>query len=316
MTGSGATGSDMRRWLTRLALIPLGALCGLLVLEAALQAGALYVRATGWTPPAAWLTGNRRILCLGDSNTYGLYLADRAQAYPQTLQALWNERVGAPRIEVLNLGYPGTNSSRLRRDLPRMLDTFAPDVVIIMVGSNDYWTAPVELAPPPGLAARLAQTVRRDSRLYQLTYMLRRALSADQLEVEYDPSRDGGEAGTARYGDTVFALGFEPARGQPPQYRQHLEANLHTLVDEVRRAGATPVLMTYASRMWNYGEANVVIRQVARETGARLVDAAAVIEPACASEPCPDVLYADHHPTAGGYRLMAEALLRDLRAAL
>jgi hypothetical protein len=102
------------------------------VLEALLQVAALAVHLGGGPTQAAWLTGNRRVLCLGDSNTYGLYLADRAQAYPQTFEALWNERVVSPRIEVLNLGYPGTNSSRLRRDLPRMLETFAPDVVVLM----------------------------------------------------------------------------------------------------------------------------------------------------------------------------------------
>ena len=163
------------RWLKRLALVPLGVALGLLALEALLQVAALAVHLGGGPTPAAWLTGNRRVLCLGDSNTYGLYLPDRAQAYPQTFEALWNERVASPRIEVLNLGYPGTNSSRLRRDLPRMLEAFAPDVVILMVGSNDYWTAPVDIAPS-GAFARAAQSVKRHSRVYQLSYMLRRAL--------------------------------------------------------------------------------------------------------------------------------------------
>jgi hypothetical protein len=47
-----------------------------------------------------------------------------------------------------------------------------------------------------------------------------------------------------------------------------------------------------------------------------LVDGAAAVATACPSEPCPAVLYADHRPTAGGYRLMAEALARDLKDAM
>ena len=303
------------RWLSRLALIPLGALLGLLALEAMLQVGALALRASGTAAPAHWLTGNRRVLCLGDSNTYGLYLSDRTQAYPQTFEKLWNDGGGAPRVEVLNLGYPGTNSSRLRRDLPRMLDTFAPDVVVIMVGSNDYWTAPVELEPSGGLA-RLLQNAKRASRVYQLAYMLRRALSSDQLEIEYDPKRDGGAAGIARFGGIEIPMGYEEARGRSPHYRDDLDDNLRALVAEVRGFGATPVLMTYGSKMWNYGEASDVIRSVAQATGTRLVDGAAAVAAACPSEPCPAFLYADHHPTAQGYRLMAQALVRDLNGAL
>ena len=192
--GADRSAMGAARWLKRLALVPLGVALGLLALEALLQVAALAVHLGGGPTPAAWLTGNRRVLCLGDSNTYGLYLPDRAQAYPQTFEALWNERVASPRIEVLNLGYPGTNSSRLRRDLPRMLEAFAPDVVILMVGSNDYWTAPVDVAPS-GAFARAAQSVKRHSRVYQLSYMLRRALSADRLEIDYDPRVNGGAGG-------------------------------------------------------------------------------------------------------------------------
>ena len=59
------------------------------------------------------------MLCIGDSNTYGLWL-ERSQAYPQQLETLWNERNESPKLEVLNLGFPGTNSSRIVRDLRRV----------------------------------------------------------------------------------------------------------------------------------------------------------------------------------------------------
>ncbi len=303
------------RWLSRLGLIPLGVLFALLALEAALQVGALYVRATGRALPTAWLTGNARVLCLGDSNTYGIYLTSRSQAYPQQLEALWNQTPGAPRIEVLNLGYPGTNSSRLRRDLPRMLETLAPNLVIIMVGANDYWTAPVELAPPPDLGTRVLQIVKRYSRVYQLAYMVRRAQSSARLEVVFQPQLDGGSRGKARYGDVEFEMGFEKGPIQT-HHIEHLRENLLALVAQVRNFGAEPVLMTYPSRMWNYGDANEAIVQVAGETQARLVDAAAAFTPACPSEPCPALLFPDHHPTARGYQLMAETLVRELRDAL
>ena len=118
--------------LARLAFLPVSLVLALALLEFVLQVGALYVDATRSDPPA-WLTGDRRILCLGDSHTYGLWL-DRDQAYPEQLEALWNESVESPKIEVINLGLPGMHSSRLRREFPGLLETFAPDLVILIVG--------------------------------------------------------------------------------------------------------------------------------------------------------------------------------------
>src|SRR5262245_14874294 len=126
----------------RLALAPIGLLLALLILEGGLQIGAFFLkRSKRGELPVAWVTGNLRVLCLGDSNTYGLWLEQREkEAYPQQLEALWNARVAAPKLEVLNLGFPGTNSSRLVRDVPRLLETLHPDVLILMVGVNDFWT--------------------------------------------------------------------------------------------------------------------------------------------------------------------------------
>jgi hypothetical protein len=298
-------------FLRRLALIPLGVLLALGVLEAGLQLAALGLRLTGQSLPATGLLGGRRVLCLGDSNTYGLYLPDRALAYPQQFERLWNEAVQTPPVEVLNLGYPGTNSSRLRRDLPRMLETFRPDVVIVMVGSNDFWTAPVPPSDPTGLGARLVQFLRAHSRLYQLAYMLRRAHDHRRLEVVYPVQNNGGSSGTARYGDVEFAMGWTEDRRQA-DFHERLDENLRAVAADIRAFGAEPVFMTYPSRMWNYGDASVRIRAAAAASGTRLIDLGAVFAPQCPSEPCLDWLYADHHPTARGYHLVAETLVREL----
>ena len=298
----------------RLALIPLGVVLALGALEAGLQIGALALQLSGQHLPATWLTGRRRILCVGDSNTYGLYLGNRAQAYPQQFARLWNAG-GAPGIEVLNLGYPGTNSSRLRHDMPRMLETFRPDVVIVMVGSNDYWTAPVAADEPADLPGRFVQFFTRHSRVYQLGYMLRRALDGRRLEVIYPVKEHGGSAGVARYGGAEFAMGWSEDHGQRDNEAE-LEADLRGLADLVRAFGAEPVFMTYPSRMSNYGGASRAIRAAAADSATRLVDLAAVFESVCPTEPCPNWLYPDHHPTAAGYAVIAQTLVRELHGAL
>src|ERR1700752_1548688 len=159
--------------LTRCALVALGTLRGLAVLEIGLQTAGAWNRITTPPAPVVWSTGNRRVLCLGDSNTYGIYLKERAEAYPQQLESQWNALSHAARIEVLNFGYPGTNSSRLLRDLPRMLETLRTNLVLVLVGANDCWTVPVPVAGPRALWGRLLRLIQR-SRVYQFIYMLRR----------------------------------------------------------------------------------------------------------------------------------------------
>lgn len=295
----------------RIALIALGVALGIAVLEVALQLGALALWATGRSMPVSWVGGRRRVLCLGDSNTYGLYLADRADAYPQQLERLWNAAPERSPIEVLNLGYPGTNSSQLTHDLPRMLETMRPDMVIIMVGANDYLTVPVPAGDEAGMGASATQLVERYSRVYQLIYMLRRAFDHRQLEVQPGAGH-GGSAGTARFGDVEFSLGGQRGRPRGAETYVELEMNLRKLADIARSYGAEPVFLTYASAMWNYGDASRALRKAAAASGVRLIDAALAIAAMCPAEPCPDLLYHDHHPTAGGYRLMAEEVVGEL----
>ena len=305
------TTSVARSVLGRLGLLALGVLLGLIVLEAGLQAGAVWMRLGGQTLPSSWVSGNRRVLCLGDSNTYGLYLEDRAKAYPQQLELLWNTVMPTNRIEVLNLGYPGTNSSRLRRDLPHMLEVLRPDVVVVLVGANDCWTAPVPIGEPQGLVTRLGRFVQRHSRLYQLAYMLGRASSANGVEIRNERADKNGGSGTIRFGAAEFSMGFEkgPYRAD---FGADLERNLAAIVELTQGVGAQLVLLTYPSEEWNYGDANRHIRVAAERTGTPLVDTAPVLKPACPREPCPAYLYRDHHPTAQGYGLMALALMRRL----
>jgi lysophospholipase L1-like esterase len=300
-----------RTLLKKLALIPLGVIAALLVLEGGLQVAALALRATGRQLSTEWLSSGRRILCLGDSNTYGLYLRDRSLAYPQQLERLWNEHGNGARIEVLNLGYPGTNSSHLRRDLPRMLESIHPDVVIVMVGANDYWTAAVPLTGPAPLFARIGQFIEQHSRVYQLAYMVHRALENRRIEIVRGPLENGSSSGVIRYGDIEFPVGYTRAAPGPGLDARLLE-NLGAVAELSRAFGAELIFMTYPSRMWNYGDAGRLIRQAAADSGTRLVDLAAVFDPVCPREPCAEWLYEDHHPTAQGYQLVAETLVREL----
>ena len=315
----------------------------LLVLEAFLQAGAWWVRATGRELPSKWITSNQRILCIGDSNTYGLWL-DRDEAYPKQLEAIWNERIGKPEIEVLNLGFPGTNSSRLRRDLPRMLEVFEPDVVILKIGANDYWTMPVDYEAKSSESGGTTSFARRIL-VFKLYDMVRRAFDTRQLEVEFEgasnPGGTGpnwkatprnkakappvqaltgqkayGRRGTATFGGEEFELGFEKAEpGTLSEPEKKLQANIEHMVGVAHASGTRMLLMTYASMLPVYVAASEKIRDAADASGAELVENGPTFRELCPDTDCPDYLFPDHHPNAGGYRVIAEAIVRKLSDA-
>jgi len=138
------------RLLRRSGLVVLGILLALVLSEALLQAGAWIVRFRG-QPGLTWSGSGRRIICVGDSNTYGLY-PDRTPAYPAVLQWRWNAQTGMAAAEILTLGVPGTNSSKPHGNLDPVLHAFAPDLVLIMIAANDACTVRAPL--DDGVATR------------------------------------------------------------------------------------------------------------------------------------------------------------------
>ena len=80
----------------------------------------------------------------------------------------------------------------------------------------------------------------------------------------------------------------------------------------VRRYSAAPVFVTYASEAWNYGDANRAMRRAAAAAGLHLIDVAVPFVANCPSEPCPNWLFKDHHPTARGYEVIAAEVMRGL----
>ena len=294
------------------ALVLFGLFAGLLAIELLLQTGAVLVRAAGRTRPSSWGTSHRRFLCLGDSNTYGVYVEEH-QAYPHVLEQLWNARRDVAPIEVMNLGFPGTNSSHIRNALPKLLSMFHPDVVTVMVGGNDWWTAPEPMADAPGTRARLDTFLWRVSRLYRLLYMLRRSSQTPRIDIPRPPTGVPGPAiqlGT----DSVewhVSRGWDASR----DWRSALRENLVAIGREVPRSGAEPVLITYPADLPIsplYGRASAIVREAAKTANVRLIDLGQAITPRCSGGTCEE-LYPDHHPTAKGHRLAAKIILRELR---
>jgi lysophospholipase L1-like esterase len=81
-----------------------------------------------------------KILCLGDSTTYGLGASDIDKfSYPMQLQKILDTSNSMKKYIVINKGIPGLNSSQLLNRLRKFLSENKPDLVIIMIGINDPW---------------------------------------------------------------------------------------------------------------------------------------------------------------------------------
>jgi lysophospholipase L1-like esterase len=83
-------------------------------------------------------TGAYRVLCVGDSVTFG-FNVDQPDAYPQQLQTLLESRYPGRHFEVVNSGVPGWTWLQGIRFLQLRGLALHPDVVIMAHGTNDQF---------------------------------------------------------------------------------------------------------------------------------------------------------------------------------
>lgn len=79
------------------------------------------------------------ILCVGDSCTYGQGTNPMRYGYPSQLQKLLETRHPEREYRVVNMGFPGANSSQVVRRIEGWLRLHRPDLAIILIGNNDVW---------------------------------------------------------------------------------------------------------------------------------------------------------------------------------
>ncbi len=85
-------------------------------------------------------SGVYRIICLGDSVTFGWSLED-SETYPAQLQNLLRQKHPGCKMEVINLGTSGYSSFQGRQLFFRFAKNLRPDLVIVGFGQNDRMPA-------------------------------------------------------------------------------------------------------------------------------------------------------------------------------
>lgn len=144
----GERGRIERRFLRRSIAFVVGALVAALVLEVVLQIGALYMHLGAADAGAASrLDGEAPVaLCVGDSFTFGLHATSSAHSYPALAQAR-AEALGEKAPRFVNRGVPGQSSRDVLLALDADLGRHRPDVVYVLVGTNDHTFRPEPVRP-------------------------------------------------------------------------------------------------------------------------------------------------------------------------
>lgn len=301
----------MRTWirqlLQRVLLIGLGLLLSLVATEIILQAGAAYVRATGRAYPDAWLTNRRRVMCLGDSNVYGVWVR-RDQTFPHYLEEIWNHATPSQPVEVLNFGMPGLNSSKMRVTYRDLIARFRPDLVIVLVGVNDAWTVPVPIDDTAQARGRFRYALWERSRLFRLLSMIAARLSPDTIEVDLQFDEGRQLRGHVLAGEREFDLTATEPTQEIAGWPERLGENLRSLASDTDDFGAEFVVVSYATDQSMYGPANQVILG---EVGhLNVIPSGPAFRSACPESEC---LYSDLHLRPQGYQLFAAIVWNGLR---
>jgi len=81
-----------------------------------------------------------RIVCIGDSSTYGAFINNDADTYCKVLEKMLNSVLNQNiRCEVINAGVPGYGTFQALSYLQKIIVTWHPDLVTVYIGvNNDY----------------------------------------------------------------------------------------------------------------------------------------------------------------------------------
>lgn len=122
----------------KIGLLILGFIAALVFLELLLRifGGAYLLYRQGFNGSKNNIRSVYRILCLGDSFTLGVG-AGKEEDYPAQLKNMLKKSKPQKYFEVINKGVGGYNSAEVLYYLDKNLDKYEPDLVILMIGTND-----------------------------------------------------------------------------------------------------------------------------------------------------------------------------------
>jgi lysophospholipase L1-like esterase len=234
------------------------------------------------------------ILCIGDSWTQGAPYG----TYPDLLAARLREN-GQRRVDYVNIGLAGTNSSQALRALPGAVARYRPDLLLVLTGNNDhhnltdsaYWQFRDEKLDGLSLLAARTRVAAHSLRLFRLGRTAWQATTGGATSNEFYDARQAGADHT-----DLIAIDRET-------HRRQLEYNLTRIVELAQREELPVVFQTYFH--FHGYRVNEIVRDVATRHDVPLVDHNLLYHTAVPAEQREMYRIADGHPNAAGYALMA-----------
>ncbi len=279
--------------------------------------------------------GRRRIICLGQSESFGLYESEGGD-WPSRLSRLLEP--SQPQAEVINASVVGTSRWSRVQYLEKYLLPLQPDVVILYFNVLNEASSGLRGPPDPSRAPRPGpQSDRwaslRPRSLAKLKLRLAQALPQSLLFAV----RTRALKRSLRAIEQSELQGRAPLDALPPENVAAYEAHLRQIVQLLRDKGIQPVLATYptlarednkaqhafllsAERTWHIDfseeglldaarRINDATRRVAREMGAPLADVDAAVPRT------PEYFYDQVHYTDRGAEVVARHMLQALQQA-
>jgi lysophospholipase L1-like esterase len=277
--------------------------------------------------PVARVDGRKRIVCLGESTTFGTTVDSN---YPSFLRNIFLRNVAGEwrNAEVINAGVPGWISDQVALRVEYQLKAYKPDIAILYVGWNDFQSYSPMYDSPPATSYFEQQYKGKAWKQYAVSWLKSVALLSDwyhsRLAAQTSQAASPG-------GNTATS---------PDDYYRFLDASLDRIVGQFRSTNAdTKVFVSTVVGRWPIGTPeewaripniwwmqdnhltreqsamyvarfNDHLRRFARQRQLGVVDAAATFEHVDRAK----LLWDWAHMTPDGYELVAWTMVDALRA--
>lgn len=238
---------EMTRFMPFVRRIFLVLLVTAVLVEIALQAISFFVY-RAHSPDSIDIdeAGGPRIMCVGDSFTFGSGASGPRFNYPAAMEQILRDRRGAD-FHVANYGWPGQNSSDVLAKLEEQLDRTKPSVTCVLVGVNDAWSRPRLLdAGETGAGTPRFRITWRTGRILKLLFQPRDRWATNDPE----PSAAAGP-------DSGGRLIFDPERDTAIMMEMLRDAGLSPgsrTPRKINRSRAIGAVLSAAEAMDSQGE--------------------------------------------------------------
>ncbi|HKE01132.1 MAG TPA: hypothetical protein VKE69_08990, partial [Planctomycetota bacterium] len=308
-----------RRLLSRAAIAVAASFVAVAALEIGLRVAAAL--APGARPEPS-PDGRPVVLFLGDSNMWGLNVQPD-ETLPARAEEL-SRTCCPPGFHAVNRGRIGAPSWVALEEAKAAIPKYKPVAVVVRIGLNNrFLYSPEEAWYDRFRVVRLARIALRnwsDTRSGQ---------NASATPAPGEPEMVGTPDGKltlrtrTRDGDAApeFEVHHRMEGGQPverefaTEVRPRLHADLVAIAKEAAQAGARTVFVSYLDDAAAFTNVDAELARAASESGSTYADVAALGRRALAVRTRTEVVYLDHHPTAVGYRLEANEVVRALLAS-